>query len=206
MENKYRLFCLSFEMKRSRSSRSRLRDLSRGCRPGFVGPDEILDDERVLVLVVSDQNVPIIGLEEEEPENEDDAPQPARVVARSGVDADLLSMLIYPVKPARFFEEFWEQRALVIRTGVKERLDNTVIEDYLLGLDVQQLVEASPSEEIHVWLRSRNNAPSESFKAEPSVALQCYRTGSASLYFRAPQPLSECLLRECVLVTEKKKL
>lgn len=143
----------------------------------------MLDDERVLVVVCSPEEAPVIGLEDDD-EADEDLPQPARVITRSGVEGSILDMLIYPVKRERFFDEFWEKRALLVRSGGKERLDNTVMEDYLLGLDVEQLLEASPSEEIHVWLRSRDGGPSESFKAEPSVALQCFNTGSASLYFR----------------------
>lgn len=188
-----------------------MRELARGLRAD-KSHAELLDDDRVLVVATNSEQLPVIGLELDD-DGEDEHEQPARVITRSGPEGSLLEMLVFPVKPQRFLDEFWEQRALHIRSGGRERLDNTVVEDFLLGYDVEQLLNASPSEEIHVWLKSKGDGPAESFKAEPSVALQCYRTGryvcfcediqlflvkenccSASLYFRAPQPIIDAFV------------
>lgn len=70
----------------------------------------------------------------------------------------------------------------------------------LHGLSLPKLLEDSPSDAIHVWV-AQSLAPkgvprraADSFKTEePAAALTCYRAG-ASLYFRAPEELSELLV------------
>ncbi len=165
-------------------------------RDAALDAEDELDDARVLVVVPEDaEQLPVIGIEERIEAEEEDDGQPPRVTQRFGVEAgDLLDLLVFPVPRERFFAEFWEQRALVVRSGGKPRLDNGIMEDYLLGLDCEQLVHASPSEQIHVWLASRDGLPSQSFRAEADVALQIYRTGACSLYFRAPQSLIDSLI------------
>ena len=154
----------------------------RAASPSFAHPEEHDDNE--LLLSVSGGSQRAIGIEE----GDEEAGQPGR--ARG----DLLEALVGPVGKERFLSEFWERRALVVRGGGRGRLDRASMEEYLLELDVAALLEASPSEQIHVWLSSRDGRPSESFRAEPETAMQCYRTGNASLYFRAPQPLIDALV------------
>ncbi len=183
-------------MKKRREGESVLKDLARTVKskqepetPGAV------DDPRVLEVVVADvEELPVIGIDAPIDGEEDDG-QPTRLVLRSGAAAgDVLDLMLYPVRRERFFADFWERRALLIRSGGWARLDDTLMEDYLLGLDAEQLVHASPSEEIHVWLTGPGGGPAQSFKAQPDVALQCYRSGACSLYFRAPQPLTDSMV------------
>jgi len=120
-------------------------------------------------------------------------PQPSHIVG------DLLDLILPPsISKEAFFAEFWEQKALFVcneDAGPQTRFSARVLSEYLLGLDVEALVEASPSEEVHVWVASRMGGPSASFKtSDLNVAMGCYKTGAASLYFRAPQPLIDTLI------------
>jgi hypothetical protein len=156
----------------------------------------LIDDARLLEVVADPESLPVIGIDVRIEGEEEDDGQPARLVLRAGTAAgDALSLMVYPVGRARFLSEFWERRALLVRGGGRARLDDTVMEDYLLNLDAEQLVHASPSEEIHVWLSgAASGGPAHSFRAAPEAALQCYRAGVGALYFRAPQPLIDSMV------------
>ena len=176
--------------------RDALKELSRTVKSKQDPETPLVDDARVLEVVVEDgAALPVIGIEVRVEGEEEDDGQPARLMLRSGTEAgDALALMVYPVRRERFLADFWERRALLVRGNGRSRLDDTVMEDYLLGLDAEQLVHASPSDEIHVWLASPSGGPAQSFKASPETALQCYRSGACSLYFRAPQPLIDSMI------------
>ena len=108
-------------------------------------------------------------------------------------EANLLETLVSPVSRETFINEYWQYKALKLEGNGKPRLHNSVVENYLHGLDVESLVQDSPSEEIHVWLKNPNGSFT-SFQASPEVAMACYNSGQASLYFRSPQPFIDAMI------------
>ena len=119
----------------------------------------------------------------------------------------LLSQLVYPLSPADFRGRHWRSCALAVH-GPAERIKG-LGERMLHQLSLRRLLDATPSEEIHVWLRANRDpqhatasaangasrsAANKSFTvAETSAALSCYESG-ASLYFRAPPEASDLLV------------
>ena len=119
----------------------------------------------------------------------------------------LLSQLVYPLSPADFRGRHWRSCALAVH-GPAERIEG-LGERMLHQLSLRRLLDATPSEEIHVWLRANRDpqhatasaangasrsAANKSFTvAETSAALSCYESG-ASLYFRAPPEASDLLV------------
>lgn len=63
----------------------------------------------------------------------------------------------------------------------------------LCGLDVEALVAESPSDAIRAWLRPAAGSRMESVSVDEATALALHRSG-ASLYFRAPQALTDALV------------
>lgn len=110
---------------------------------------------------------------------------------------ELLAQLVHPLTPKQFFKRCWRSSALVVHGG--RRRFAALIKERLLGLRVPQLLDSSPSEEIHVWFaagaqKGEGHGANESIKTpDPHVALACHRAGG-SLYFRAPQEVSELLV------------
>jgi hypothetical protein len=120
---------------------------------------------------------------------------------------DFLTTFASPFSREEFFQTFWEKRALLVRGNEEgaQRLDDVILSEYLCDLDIEQLVNASPSDEIHVWVGSGVNQAAHadrivrSLKCDTSDALSFHRKG-ASLYFRAPQPLADALL-SCAMLS-----
>jgi hypothetical protein len=120
-----------------------------------------------------------------------------------GVEGDdgrceLLAQLCHPLTPERFFRRHWRSRALAVHGG--RRRFAALIRKHLLDLKLSKLLEASPSEEIHVWFAAsqqgadQSHGANESIKTpDPQVAIACHRAGG-SLYFRAPPEASELLV------------
>ena len=71
---------------------------------------------------------------------------------------------------------------------------------HLHGLDLPTLLEETPSPNIHVWMTPTEGGkpgPIESFETDDTnTALVCHNAGRASLYFRAPQPMADIVVRE----------
>lgn len=71
---------------------------------------------------------------------------------------------------------------------------------HLHSLDLPTLLEETPSPNIHVWMTPMEDGkpgPIESFETDDvNTALVCHNAGRASLYFRAPQPMADQVVRE----------
>ena len=132
------------------------------------------DDEDLLVIVNPSEALPVIDFDEED---------------EGCLSGDALASFLYPIDVETFMARYWQQRALVIRGG-ESRLGPGVM-SVLNVDDLEALMEESPSERIHVWLPRQGGVAggAESIQVEPEAAMACYRSGVASLYFRAPQIL-----------------
>ncbi len=158
------------------------------------------DESRPCCTVISavKQAAPRFRLRDaHEPEDDDAPPQPAALEG----DLDFASLFAWPLDRTTFMEEYWQLKALLIKGDGQQRLDASVVSDYLFDLDLERLLDHTPSDSIHVWLAQHGNKTGkvESIKVnEPAVALACHRAG-ASLYFRAPQPLADALVSAAFL-------
>jgi len=119
----------------------------------------------------------------------------------------LLAQLVFPLTPAAFVQRYYRSRVLATH-GPASRYDP--VAEHLHGLSLPKLLEDSPSEAIHVWVARQlggsgdiaatpnvaggSDGGAESFKTDDAAAaLTCYRAG-ASLYFRAPEEVSDVLV------------
>lgn len=144
------------------------------------------------VITTGESPAPEFQLIDADEHDDDDAPQQP-----PALQADFLTLFAWPLKRQSFMDEYWQLKALLIKGGGAQRLDQSLVSEYLCDLDVDQLLEQSPSESIHVWLggtATNKTGKVESIKvSEAEVALSCHRAGG-SLYFRAPQPLADALI------------
>lgn len=131
------------------------------------------------------------GADEEQVEEEEEQSLPATLTS------DFLATFVAPLTREEFFATYWQRRALVIKSD-QHRLTPLVFEEWMLGGDLEALLDATPTEAIHVWLRSAEGGPTESIKVDATTALACHRAG-ASLYFRSPQPLSDALVAAALM-------
>ena len=136
-------------------------------------------------------------------------------------DTSLLSASLYPLPVAEFKKEYWRKKAVAILGAGSRRVEQLIAEE-LCGLDVKELMAASASEQIFVWMKERHAAtdtlsllassasssssshsdlakqPITSFPLDNpnqlDAAMACYNSGS-SLYFRSPPPLAHRFVR-----------
>lgn len=170
-----------------------------------------LDSEHVTVIECVDAKPRLFDLEDnrgneehddddddDELEMEDEVDGPAVLTG-----GDFLETFCYPVSRDEFFKRYWQRKALVIRqsssSSPSSRFSPRVLHEYLLDLDVDLLTQASPSEQIHVWLPTQRGVAATSFPADTQAALSCHRLVGASLYFRAPQPFTDALVSAALL-------
>ena len=149
---------------------------------------------------------------------------PPSINLSNDVDGDgslnLLERLLFPVTLESFYKRAWQKRCWTTAAGgggessssfcewvdvertdaFRSRIDD-LVKDWLCGLDVQELVESSASENVFVWSRHRsgNNgdgrvASFELDRENQSVAaVQCYLGGS-SLYFRSSDEMAAAFI------------
>ena len=127
-------------------------------------------------------------------------------------DTSLLSASLYPLTVDDFKRDYWRRSAVAIVGAGGARVEQ-LIADELCGLDVKELMAASASEQIFVWMKERHAAADTSSASSPSAlatqpissfpldnpnqldaALTCYNSGS-SLYFRSPPALAHRFVR-----------
>eukprot|EP00927_Polykrikos_kofoidii_P073135 TRINITY_DN69208_c0_g1_i1.p1 TRINITY_DN69208_c0_g1~~TRINITY_DN69208_c0_g1_i1.p1 ORF type:complete len:643 (-),score=86.12 TRINITY_DN69208_c0_g1_i1:50-1978(-) len=115
--------------------------------------------------------------------------------------AEFFRRFLAPAKPADFMVNAWAKKAVDIpiatraRTASTERL-TPLVENFLRDLDLVALLEESPSERIHAWLKHSGHVrerPLDSVPVDADAALGLHRAG-ASLYFRAPEELERLLV------------
>jgi len=105
--------------------------------------------------------------------------------------------MLAPMNLENFLSSCWAEKPLVVH-GPLQRL--TPIISHMRQLDLQELLEETPSEQVHAWLRS----PADGTKDEPralqsmaldaAAALMLAQTRQAALYFRAPEALEDLLV------------
>ena len=126
-------------------------------------------------------------------------------------DTSLLAASLYPLPVDEFKREHWRRRAVAILGAGSARVQRLITEE-LCELDVREMMAASASEQIFVWMKEQPAAtatssstpsalaeqPITSFPLDnPSqldAALACYNSGS-SLYFRSPPALAHRFVR-----------
>ena len=119
------------------------------------------------------------------------AASPVETINSSTV-RNTLGSLIYPVREQEFRENYYKKKAVAIQGGGRSRI-SWLLQKHMFGLDIKSLLNASPSDEINVWMRTLSDNQNTSFKTEPENALECFKCG-AGLYFRAPQEMEEAFL------------
>ncbi|KAF4657150.1 hypothetical protein FOL47_008573 [Perkinsus chesapeaki] len=96
-------------------------------------------------------------------------------------------------------EHYLKSRPLLLRDGATGDILDDICGEYLGGLDIEEMLEASSSDTIHVWLTPNgpfHNEPATSIELhDPSAAIAALKTGAAQLYFPAPQPLADLMCR-----------
>ncbi|KAF4704828.1 hypothetical protein FOZ62_006001, partial [Perkinsus olseni] len=99
-------------------------------------------------------------------------------------------------------EHYLKGRPLVLRDGATGDVLDDICSQYLAGLDVEQMLQASPSDVIHTWLTPTgqfSDEPASSIELHhPSAAVAALKAG-AQLYFPAPQPLTDLM---CTSIAE----
>ena len=130
-------------------------------------------------------------------EERDPAPS---VGAFDGRRLPLLAQLVHPLAPHKFVQAVYRQRVYATHSSAR-RFEPLV--ERLHRLSLARLLQDTPSEAIHVWVSGRlggrpgeqsGGGRAESFKTEDAeAALACHRAGG-SLYFRAPEEVSDLLV------------
>ena len=137
----------------------------------------------------------------------------------------LLESLVHPLTKCEFMDNVWQRRCYTTAVQLERDASNSVcrflpstsdkradsidedslddrvsklVDSTYLGLDVQDLISNSASDNIFVWTRSASPASQVgSFEldrdAQAKAALQCYLSGS-SLYFRSSREMSEAFI------------
>ncbi|KAF4672264.1 hypothetical protein FOL46_009255 [Perkinsus olseni] len=99
-------------------------------------------------------------------------------------------------------EHYLKGRPIVFRDGATGDVLDDICSQYLAGLDVEQMLQASPSDVIHTWLTPTgpfSDEPASSIELhDPSAAVAALKAG-AQLYFPAPQPLTDLM---CTSIAE----
>ncbi|KAJ9468364.1 hypothetical protein DIPPA_29968 [Diplonema papillatum] len=102
-----------------------------------------------------------------------------------------LDSLLHPMDPQTFLEDCYKKKATAILGGGESRI--AWLRSQLSDLDIDSLVERSPSPQINVWMRRISDQRNTSIQTTPEQAAEAYRCG-ASLYFRAPGEVEEAFL------------
>jgi len=105
---------------------------------------------------------------------------------------DLLKTIIYPEKPGGFMDSIWNKRAYAVLNAPVSRFED-LVKTHFFDLDIRQLLESTISPQVFAWMKDQNNKIS-SIELSEEAAMRCYNCG-ASLYFRAPQEISEALVK-----------
>ena len=132
-------------------------------------------------------------------------------------DTSLLRASLYPLPVDEFKQDYWRRKAVAIVGAGSARVEQLIAEE-LCGLNVKEMMAASASEQIFVWMKERPTADtaaasatsasslSSSLAKQPitsfpldnpnqlDAAIACYNSGS-SLYFRSPPSLAHQFVR-----------
>jgi len=112
---------------------------------------------------------------------------------------ELLRRFLTPVETKVFLRSCWARKAVAIH-GPPGRM-RPLIRDFMHDLSIPALLEETPSERVHAWVRrpqvvatdDGSPAPLESVTVDAEAALGLARAGAA-LYFRAPEELENLLV------------
>ncbi|CAL1165220.1 unnamed protein product [Cladocopium goreaui] len=113
--------------------------------------------------------------------------------------SELISRLLAPMSLESFLSSCWAEKPLLVQ-GPLQRLAPII--SHMKQLDLQEMLEETPSEQVHAWLRSSTTGskdePSgsalQSVALDAAAALMLAQTRQAALYFRAPEALEDLLV------------
>ena len=108
-----------------------------------------------------------------------------------GERCELLAQLCHPLTPGTFLKRLWRRRCMVVHGG--SRRFHALKREQLHNLSLPKLLAESPSEEISVWFTTSSGGNESVKVTDHGAALGCHRAGG-SLYFRAPEELSQFLV------------
>lgn len=132
-------------------------------------------------------------------------------------NGNFLTAFLHPLTKDAFIKKHWRKSVYVAHNGGTQRLRASFhlhyldtsdpaaseewVNEHLHALDLPTLLEETPSPNIHVWMTPPSvdgkRGPIESFETDDvNTALVCHNAGRASLYFRAPQPMADQVVRE----------
>ncbi|GAB5362098.1 hypothetical protein AAMO2058_000769100 [Amorphochlora amoebiformis] len=103
----------------------------------------------------------------------------------------LLASLVYPEVPGKFMDTIWNKKAFAV-LGAPPARTNELVKNHLFDLDVKSLVQSTVSPQIFAWMKDQSGKIA-SIELSEEAAIGCYECG-ASLYFRAPQEISDALV------------
>jgi len=107
----------------------------------------------------------------------------------------ILEAFLYPAKPDDFLQRVYKKLAFatVCSSDKITRRIQRFNEEFACGLDLQTMLEETPSDNIFVWMVTKDDTGAKSIESfevqDAKAAMVCQRAG-ASLYFRA-NPLME---------------
>ena len=112
----------------------------------------------------------------------------------------VLDAFLHPIGAPEFFASVWKKKALAVHAPPARFA--ALVEEHLHDMDLGMLLDATPSEQIHCWVKeharpaaSSATTPSsthsvdccDSITVDDPRTAQVLHLSGASLYFRAPQ-------------------
>ncbi|CAK9105318.1 unnamed protein product [Durusdinium trenchii] len=105
--------------------------------------------------------------------------------------SELIGRLLAPLTVESFLSSCWAEKVLLVE-GPPKRLGPII--EQLSQLNLEDMLQETPSEQVHAWLKSPTETALQSVPLEPAAALALQRCGQAALYFRAPEALEDLLV------------
>ena len=102
-------------------------------------------------------------------------------------DVSLLTASLFPLPVDEFKKKYWRKKAVAILGGGSGRVEQLTAEE-LCGLDVKEMMAASASEQIFVWMKERHHAQEASSAA--SSLSSSPSSSSSPLSAAAAQPIT----------------
>eukprot|EP00761_Pharyngomonas_kirbyi_P011226 gb/GECH01011251.1/.p1 GENE.gb/GECH01011251.1/~~gb/GECH01011251.1/.p1 ORF type:complete len:972 (+),score=284.83 gb/GECH01011251.1/:1-2916(+) len=115
-------------------------------------------------------------------------------------EQNLLESLLWPISPSDFMKEIFRKKVYVAKNAPVSRFAR-VINEHLFQLDIESLVENTASENVHVWMKPKDDHESsgiESFPAPDTNSAMVCKNSGASLYFRSPQEMADIFVAKII--------
>jgi hypothetical protein len=107
---------------------------------------------------------------------------------------EVLDMFLFPLKKEEFMEKIYAKKCFATSNASVKRFKN-FIKKFLFSLNLDELLEESPTDGIHIWLKNKENIVN-SFQLDDLEKVKILNESGASLYFRAPEELEDFFVRD----------